>query len=212
MTPQKTTTKRTRKTTSKKPTGSNSTLKATAPKKAAPIPELPQNPFVYEILEAASNQRSNARKVEVLQKYEDNSVKSILKWNFDDNIVSVLPEGEVPYGDEEEQLVYKGSLSENLRREAAGGESATAQDLDGRSKTSLRKEWQNLYHFVRGGNDTLTKTRREMMFINLLKGLHPREAELLVLVKDKKLEDKYKISKQNVMDAYPMMAQTWRER
>jgi len=210
MTPTKKTPTTTRKRTgSKKPSGTNTTVKANAPKKAVPIPELPTNPFVFEILEAASSQRTNPRKVEVLKKYEDNSVKSILKWNFDDNIVSVLPEGEVPYGDEEEQLVYKGSLSENIAAEARGGESATAQDLDGRGRTSLRKEWQNLYHFVRGGNDSLTKTRREMMFINLLKGLHPKEAEILVLIKDGNLEDKYKISKQNVIDAYPAMTANW---
>ena len=79
--------------------------------------------------------------------------------------------------------MYMGSLSENLAREASGGESATGQDLDGRGKTSLRREYQNLYHYVKGGNDSLATTRREMMFINLLQGLHPREAEVLVLTK-----------------------------
>ena len=48
-----------------------------------------------------------------------------------------------------------------------------------------------------------------MMFINLLKGLHPKEAEILVLVKDGNLEDKYKISKKNVKDAYPAMTANW---
>ena len=170
---------------------------------------LPQNPFVHEVLALASSQRANAKKVEALQRYEQDAVKVILKWNFDDNIVSAVPEGEVPYGEEEDQLVYSGSLSENIAKEAAGGDSATAQDMDGRGRTTLRREWQNLYHYVKGGNDGLTKTRREMMFINLLKGLHPREAEILVLVKDGKLEDKYKISKKNVKDAYPAMTQEW---
>ncbi len=41
------------------------------------------------------------------------------------------------------------------------------------------------------------------MFINLLQGLHPKEAELLILTKDKKLTDKYKISFENVKEAYP---------
>ena len=84
-----------------------------------------------------------------------------------------------------------------------GGLSATGQDLDGRNKTSLRKEWTTLYNFVKGGNDSLTKTRREMMFINLLRGLHPKEAELLCLVKDKLLQTKYKLTKANVQEAYP---------
>jgi hypothetical protein len=84
-----------------------------------------------------------------------------------------------------------------------GGESATGQDLDGRGRTSLRKEWQNLYHYVKGGNDSLTTIRREMMFINLLQGLHPKESEVLILTKDKNLTDKYKISFENVKEAYP---------
>ena len=77
-----------------------------------------------------------------------------------------------------------------------GGESATGQDLDGRGKTSLRREWKNLYHYIKGGNDSLNKTRREMMFINLLRGLHPKEAQILILVKDKLLQSKYKLTKE----------------
>ena len=168
-----------------------------------PIETLPTNPFVFEILELASKQRSNARKVEVLKTYEHDSLKSIFIWNFDETIVSLLPEGEVPYGNADEQSVYTGSLSENLKKEAYGGESATGQDLDGRGRTSLRKEWQNLYHYVKGGNDSLTTIRREMMFINLLQGLHPKEAELLILTKDKKITNKYKLSFENVKEAYP---------
>ena len=56
---------------------------------------------------------------------------------------------------------------------------------------------------MKGGNDGLTKARREMIFINLLQGLHPKDAELLILVKDKKLSDKYKITHEVVAEAYP---------
>jgi hypothetical protein len=172
-----------------------------------PIETLPINPFVFEILELASKQRSNAKKVEVLKTYEHDSIKSILIWNFDDSVISLLPEGEVPYSGATEQTVYSGSLSENLAREARGGESATGQDLDGRGRTSLRREYQNLYHFVKGGNDSLSTIRREMMFINILEGLHPKESEILILAKDGKLSDKYKITFDNVKEAYPDI--TW---
>lgn len=168
-----------------------------------PIETLPTNPFVFEILELASKQRSNAKKVEVLKTYEHDSLKAVFIWNFDESVISLLPPGEVPYGNADEQSVYSGTLSENLKKEAYGGESATGQDLDGRGRTSLRKEWQNLYHYVKGGNDSLTTIRREMMFINLLQGLHPKEAEVLILTKDKNLTDKYKISFENVKEAYP---------
>lgn len=168
-----------------------------------PIETLPTNPFVFEVLELASKQRSNAKKVEVLKTYEHDSLKSVFIWNFDETVISLLPEGDVPYGDAEDQSVYSGSLSENISKEARGGESATGQDLDGRGKTSLRREFQNLYHYVKGGNNSLNSLRREMMFINLLRGLHPKEAEVLIFTKDKRLTDKYKISFDNVKEAYP---------
>lgn len=172
-----------------------------------PIETLPTNPFVFEVLELASKQRTNAKKVEVLKTYEHDSLKAVFIWNFDETVVSLLPVGEVPYANADEQSVYSGTLSENLSREAVGGESATGQDLDGRGKTSLRREYQNLYHYVKGGNDTLTTIRREMMFINLLQGLHPKEAEVIILTKDKNLSDKYKITLDNVKEAYPDV--TW---
>jgi len=150
-----------------------------------------------------SKQRSNAKKVEVLKTYEHDSLKAIFIWNFDESVVSLIPEGDVPYANADEQSVYSGTLSENLTKEAAGGESATGQDLNSRDRTSLRREWQNLYHYVQGGNNSLSKIRREMMFINLLQGLHPSEAEVLILTKDKKLGNKYKISLDNVKEAYP---------
>ena len=168
-----------------------------------PIETLPSNPFVFEILELASKQRSNAKKIEVLKTYEHDSLKSVLIWNFDETVISLLPEGDVPYGDVKDQNVYSGTLSQNLAKEASGGESATVQDLQGRGRTSLRKEYQNLYHYVRGGNNTLSTIRREMMFINLLQGLHPKESEVLILTKDKKLTDKYKLTFENVKESFP---------
>ena len=179
----------------------------TKTKKVVEIPQLPVNPFVFEILDAASSQKSKAKKVEALRRYEHPSVKMIFIWNFDSSVISLLPPGEVPYGETNAQTTFAGTLSDNLIKEAGGGESATGQDLDGRGKTSLRREYQNLYHYVKGGNDTLRPTRREMMFINLLEGLHPREAEILILTKDHKLTDKYKITLDVVKEAYPDI--TW---
>ena len=193
----------TKKTTTRKPRA-----KKTVAVEAPPaINSLPKLPFVFEVLDLTSKQVGNANKVKALQAHEFDALKSILKWNFDSSIVSLLPAGEVPYGDAEDQDMYSGSLSENIAREAAGGESATGQDLDGRGRTSLRREWGNLYHFVKGGNDALNTTRREMMFINLLRKLHPREAEVLILTKYKDLGTKYNITIDNVKQAFPKM--TW---
>ena len=64
--------------------------------KVAKLPELPRMPFAFEVFNLASKQRTKAKKVEVLQKYGEMSLKMVLKWNFDTSITSVLPEGEVP--------------------------------------------------------------------------------------------------------------------
>jgi hypothetical protein len=192
----------TRKTTTKKTTTRKPATKGKFTVKAEPE-TLPTNPFVYEIFELVSKQRSKAKKIEILKEYEHISLKCIFIWNFDESVISLLPEGDVPYGDADDQSIFSGSLSDNIAKEAKGGESATGQDLDGRGKTSLRREYQNLYHFVRGGNDSLTSIRRETMFINMLRGLHPKEAEVLILIKDKRLTDKYKITLDLVKESYP---------
>jgi hypothetical protein len=181
------------------------TTTKTKKKTEAPIEELPTNPFLFEILNLASKQRSNAKKVEVLQKYEDPSLKTVLIWNFDESIISMLPEGIVPYASAGEQTSYSGTLSGKIedavsKMEELGSNSLGSQD---QGRSSIRKEYHMFYNFVKGGNDTLSSLRRETMFINILQGLHPLEAEILCLVKDKKLQTKYKITLENVKEAYP---------
>ena len=57
--------------------------------------------------------------------------------------------------------------------------------------------------FVKGGNDQLSTIRRETIFIQMLEGLHPKEADIIIAVKDKNLEDMYDISFDVVEEAYP---------
>ena len=170
-----------------------------------PIETLPTNPFIFEVLELASKQRSNAKKVEVLKTYDDASLKTILIWNFDETVISLLPEGDVPYASTGEQTSYSGTLSSKVddavsKMNELGSNSLGSMD---QGKSSIRKEYQMFFNFVKGGNNGLSSLRRETMFINILQGLHPKEAELLCLVKDKKLSDKYKITLDNVKEAYP---------
>ena len=189
-------------TTTKKTTTKSKTV-------ATAIPKLPSNPFVYEVFDACSKQRTKAKKVEVLKRYAHDSVMAVLIWNFDESIVSLLPEGEVPYGNTREDNSVTGSLSDkindavNMMRES-GSSSLGSQD---QGKASIRAEYTKFYNFLKGGNTGLSGLRRETMFINILEGLHPLEAEILVLVKDKKLTDRYKITKEIVSAAYPQI--TW---
>ena len=170
--------------------------------------DLPPNPFAFEVLALASKQRSNAKKVEVLKKYEHESIKAIFIWNYDDSVISLLPEGEVPYSSLKDEQISSGSLSTKVNQLVGTMEynsttsMGSATDLK-RGRTTLRKEWTKLYNFVKGGNDQLNSLRRETMFIQILEGLHPLDAEILCLMKDKKLYDKYKITKENVIEAYP---------
>ena len=167
--------------------------------------ELPIKPFAFEVLHLASKQRSKAKKVEVLKRYEDPSLKALFIWNFDESIVSVLPDGEVPYTGYDDQTTYSGTLTTKISEEVrkmheTGSFSMGATDKEGH--TTIRREYKNFYHFLKGGNDSLNNIRRETMFINILEGLHPLEAEIITLVKDKKLETKYKIPKEVVSEAY----------
>ena len=170
-----------------------------------PIETLPTNPFIFEVLELASKQRSNAKKVEVLKTYGDAPLKTVLIWNFDETVISLLPEGDVPYASTGEQTSYSGTLSSKVndavfKMNELGSNSLGSMD---QGKSSIRKEYQMFFNFVKGGNNGLSSLRRETMFINILQGLHPKEAELLCLVKDKKLTDKYKITFENVKESFP---------
>ena len=149
------------------------TTKPTTRKKAT----LPPNPFLNEILDYVEKQRTKAKKVQALQEYRDDSLTAILIWNFDDRVQSAIPEGVVPYKENEVPV--------------------------GTDHTSLRREWKNLYHFIKGGNDELSSLRRETMFIQMLEGLHPEEAKIICLVKDKHLTEKYKLTQELVAEAFP---------
>jgi len=172
--------------------------------------ELPRNPFVFEVLDLVSKQRSKAKKIEVLKKYRDNGLVAVLIWNFDETIISLLPEGEVPYSGFEDQAKSNGGLTTKITEEVRRmheTDSFSMGSSDKNGHTTIRREFKNFYHFLKGGNPGLSAIRRETMFINILEGLHPLEAEIICLVKDKKLTDKYKITKEIVSEAYPDI--TW---
>lgn len=179
-----------------------------ATKTETPIIKLQANPFQYEILELASKQRSNAKKVEVLKEYRNDALVSLFIWNFDESVISVLPPGPVPYADPNDQSSVGGNLSDLIDSKSKNtnlnnGAYAGTDEVMNKQHTSLRNEYKNFYLFVKGGNNELSQIRKETIFINMLQGLHPLEAELVCLVKDKKLTDKYKVSWENVKEAYP---------
>lgn len=189
-------------------TKAKTAVKKTAPKPKvaeAPIPDLPANPFVFEILNIVVKQRSNIKKIEALKKFEHPCLKAIFIWNFDESIVSALPPGDVPYAAVNEMDSFKGTLSEKISDavEKMGELATNSLGSQDQGRSSIRKEYDKFYNFVKGGNDGLSSMRRETMFINTLQGLHPLEAEIVCLCKDKKLDTKYKITKEIISQAYP---------
>jgi len=159
------------------PEPSKKVRKTRKPRKPAAIKKLPSNPFMNEILELVSEQKTDAKKVSLLKEYECDILKSLFIWNFDDSVISLLPVGNVPYKPNESPL--------------------------GTDHSSLRREQRSLYNFVKGGNDQLSTIRRETIFIQMLEGLHPKEADIVIAVKDKNLEDMYDVPFEVVEEAYP---------
>ena len=165
--------------------------------------DLPPNPLVFEVLNLVLKQKTNEKKIEVLKRYEDPSLKAIFIWNFDESIISLLPEGDVPFfGD---NVLKTSTITERIGDAVSsmkGGSSDSLGTIDEKHST-IRREYKKFYNFIKGGNDSLNSIRRETIFINLLEGIHPLEAEILCLVKDKNLQKKYKITKEIVSQAYP---------
>ncbi len=103
-------------TTAKKTTTRDKKPAATRKKAAAPapIPDLPNNPFIYEVFDVISKQRTKAKKIEALQKYKAPVLITLFVWNFDESVISMLPEGDVPYAAIDGESGFKGTLSEKI--------------------------------------------------------------------------------------------------
>ena len=134
--------------------------------------------LISEILRKVSNAKTKAEKIKLLQQNNSQALRSLLIWNFDESVISMIPEGEVPY---------------------------TPNDAPvGTDHTRLEQEYKGFYRFVKGGQDSLKSLKRESMFVQLLEGLSEEEAELLCLIKDGNLNSKYKrITKAVVQEAFP---------
>ena len=191
MTTAKKTTKTRSTSTRKKPTTRRKTTASKPRTVSVKKKELPVNPMVHELLEAVDAERVKANKLEILRTHGEDSFKMTMIWNFDESVVSMLPEGNVPYQPVESDV-------------QANREKGLPQ------RSTIRNSARQFYRFVKGGDDQLNKIKRESIFINILETLPPPEAEILVLVKDKALNTKYNITKELVAEAYPEI--TWGNR
>jgi len=135
--------------------------------------------LISEVLQKVSNAKTKAEKIKLLNEHNTQALRSILIWNFDETVETLLPSGEVPYAPNEAPA--------------------------GTEHTLLEQESKRFYYFVANGNTNIPQMKREQMFIQMLEGLHASEAEVLCLVKDKKLGKRYKITRACVEEAFPQI-------
>ncbi len=138
-------------------------------------------PLMHEILTKVNNAKDKPAKIAVLKKHDSVPLRQVLKGAFDPNIIWDLPEGTPPFN----------------RNDAPAGT----------EHTSLHTEARRLWHFVKGADDNLKQSKKEMMFIQLLEGLQEDDADLMIAVKEKSLNKRYK----GLTDAVVKEAFGWNE-
>ena len=123
-------------------------------------------PLFSEIATKINNAKDKPRKLKILQEHDSVALRQVLKGAFHPDIEWLLPPGDVPY---------------------------TSNDAPiGTEHTLLSQEAKRLYLFTKGGDNTISNTKRETLFIQMLEGLCAEEAEFLVTVVNKKVNNKYK--------------------
>jgi hypothetical protein len=136
-------------------------------------------PLISEVLRKANNAKTKEEKKRILLENNTQVLRSLFIWNFDESVVSMLPEGEVPF--------------------------TTNPAPEGTDHLLLENEGKKMFHFVKGGSN-ITQSKREQIFLAMLEQLHPDEAEILCLVKDKNLQKKYtRISKALIQETFPQI-------
>ena len=118
---------------------------------------------LYEILEEAGKLKSGKAKGTFLLENDCLALRDILKGSYDNTITFLsLPKGIPPY-------------KEN--------ENPTETLMD---KTNVSK-----YFADNGPGNKIPNARIEKMFIDLLESIHPKDAEIVIWMKDKDMAKKY---------------------
>lgn len=131
-----------------------------------------------EVLDLVDKAANKEEKIKLLRAHNMPAYKGVLRINFDENINMGLPPGEPPYRKEIGKPI-------------------------GYQETNLITEFKRFYIWL-DPSQSLTKVRKEKLFIEMLEGLHSSDAEIMVLVKDKDLNKKFKtITYDIVREAFP---------
>ena len=130
-------------------------------------------PLVHEIFLKVNNAKDKPKKIEVLKENDSPELRMLLKGAFDPKIEWELPEGVPPF----------------IKNDAPAGT----------EHTSLFTETKRLWDFVKGADTKTGRAKKEIMFIQMLEGLQEKDAEVLIAIKDKKLNTIYKGLTENVV-------------
>ena len=159
-----------------------------------PRPATPKLPvsktLMSEVFQRVSNAKTKDKKVEILQEYKSPALTKLLLCNFAKSIRFCFPPGKTPYTQNE---VPEGIQHQYIYTEHRLLDKCIAKKVNG----------VVYYGCSNTTRPRIQQIKKEAMWVQLLEGLHPDEAEVLDLVKDKELNSKYKITRQNVIDAFP---------
>ena len=131
---------------------------------------------VFEILLEFEQQKTKAKRKEVLLKYADvPALKDVLRGTFDDSLQFTLPEGTPPYNPNRPESV----------------------------PSTLLKKHREFGYFVKGGpGDGLPKYKVEKRFIQMLESIHPEDALIVLSMVAKQSPVKY-LTKKLTQETFP---------
>ena len=138
----------------------------------------------HEIFEQVDKASTKKEKINILHLYSSAALKTVLGYTYDPGVVWLLPETNPPYT----------PLPANADQEAR-----------------LVSELKKMYLFVAGPTDTqknLKQAKREMLFIELLEVIDPRDAIVVLGMKNGKLPYKG-LTRKLVAEAFPNMSANW---
>lgn len=124
-----------------------------------------------EIMKTANDIEVLEDRVRFLRSYDSKSLRILIKAGYNSKIQWDLPEGSVPF-----------------------------MAIEGPARTNLLKASQDLYVFIKGGADTVPQIRKQSLFIQLLESVSPEEAEILIFMKDKAMEELFPNITMNVIE------------
>jgi|SRR5210317_2127631 hypothetical protein len=133
--------------------------------------------LISEVLAEAGKIVKRDERIKFLQLNKSPGLTDILRINYDDSVISLLPTGAPSYKKDDAPKGYE--------------------------YTILNKAYNQFKYFFKGPiANNMKPLKREGLFLNLLESLNEEEAELLIAAKDKKMKVKG-ITKKLVNDTFP---------